>query len=97
MNVDNAPFLVAKLKIQVLPCVIAFADGVGVDRIVGFEGLGGGELGNDGDRFRTKDLEARLLAAGVLIGEKKMMEAAVGKERATGKKNNDDDDGDDWD
>lgn len=85
--------MVAKLKIQILPCVIAFVDGVGVDRIVGFEGLGGGELGNDGDRFRTKDLEARLLATGVLIGEKKLMEAAVSRERATGKTNDDDD----WD
>lgn len=94
---DNAPFLVTKLKVKVLPCVIAFVDGVGADRILGFEGLGGGELGNDGDGFRTKDLEARLLAAGVLIGEKKLTEVAVGKERASGKKNDDDDDGDDWD
>ncbi|ORY09911.1 thioredoxin-like protein [Clohesyomyces aquaticus] len=38
INVDNCPFLVTKLKVQVLPCVIAFIDGVGVDRIVGFEG-----------------------------------------------------------
>lgn len=72
-------------------------DGVGADRILGFEGLGGGELGNDGDGFRTKDLEARLLVAGVLIGEKKLTEVAVGKERAIEKKNDDDDDGDDWD
>lgn len=97
MNVDNAPFLVTKLKIQVLPCVIAFVDGVGADRIVGFEGLGGGELGNDGDGFRTKDLEARLLAAGVLIGEKKPTEVVAHNERARGKKNDDDDEGDDWD
>lgn len=96
MNVDNAPFLVTKLKIQVLPCVIAFVDGVGADRIVGFEGLGGGEL-NDGDGFRAKDLEARLLAAGVLIGEKKLTEAVLVSGRASGKKKDDDDGGDDWD
>ncbi|MCJ1266937.1 hypothetical protein MMC22_006822 [Lobaria immixta] len=97
MNVDNAPFLVTKLKVQVLPCVIAFVDGVGADRIVGFEGLGGGELGNDGDGFRTKDLEARLLAAGVLIGEKKLTEAVLARERAGGKKKDQDDGDDDWD
>lgn len=61
MNVENAPFLVTKLKIQVLPCVLSFIDGVSVDRIVGFEGLG-----YTPDSFTTKDLEARLLASGVI-------------------------------
>lgn len=61
MNVENAPFLVTKLKIQVLPCVLSFIDGVSVDRIVGFEGLG-----YTPDNFTTKDLEARLLASGVV-------------------------------
>jgi hypothetical protein len=48
----------------VLPCVLSFVDGKSVDRIVGFEGLG------IGDRFTTKDLETRLLAAGVLVRAK---------------------------
>ena len=61
MNVENAPFLVTKLKIQVLPCVLAFVNGVSVDRIVGFEGLGYTQ-----DTFTTKDLESRLLASGVI-------------------------------
>lgn len=60
INVDNCPFLVTKLKIQVLPCVIAFIDGIGADRIVGFEGLG-----RTPDNFTTRDLEARLIRAGV--------------------------------
>ena len=64
---------------------------------MGFEGLGRGELGNDADGFRTKDLEARLLVAGVLIGEKIPTDAVIGKERASGKKSDGDDDGDDWD
>jgi hypothetical protein len=55
---------VTKLKVQVLPCVIAFVDGIGIDRIVGFEGLG------HGDNFTPKDLEARLLQAGVLVRAK---------------------------
>lgn len=95
MNVDNAPFLVTKLKVQVLPCVIAFVDGVGADRVVGFEGLA---RSGSVDDFRTKDLEARLLAAGVLFQEKKLNEAEVGRFRVGGKiKVKDDDDDDDWD
>lgn len=106
MNVDNAPFLVTKLKVQVLPCVIAFVDGVGADRVVGFEGLAGSGSGSGSrsgfgsvDDFRTKDLEARLLAAGVLFQEKKKLkEAEVGRFRVGGKnKAKDDDDDDDWD
>lgn len=65
INVDNAPFLVTKLKVRILPCVMAFVDGIAVDRIVGFEGLGLG-----GDRFTTKDLEARLVRCGVLRNAK---------------------------
>ena len=61
MNVENAPFLVTKLKIQVLPCVLSFIDGVSVDRIVGFEGLS-----YTPDTFTTKDLEGRLLTSGVI-------------------------------
>lgn len=61
INVENAPFLVTKLNVKVLPCVIAFIDGVSVDRVIGFEGLGYSE-----DTFATTDLEWRLLGAGVL-------------------------------
>lgn len=62
---DNCPFLVTKLGIQVLPCVLAFIDGVGVDRIVGFEGLG-----RSPDNFATRDLEARLIRAEVFARDK---------------------------
>ena len=101
MNVDNAPFLVTKVKVQVLPCVIAFVDGVGVDRVVGFEGLAGSGSGSgfgSVDDFRTKDLEARLLAAGVLLQKKKLKEAQVSHFRVRGKnKAKDGDADDDWD
>jgi len=60
VNVEDAPFLVTKLSVRVLPCVLSFVDGNTVDRIIGFEGLG------VGDKFTTKDLETRLLTAGVL-------------------------------
>ena len=62
INVDNAPFLVVKLGIKVLPCVIAFKDGVSTDRIIGFEGVGWKP-----DSFTVSELEERLLASGVLV------------------------------
>jgi len=65
INVDNCPFLVTKLGIQVLPCVLAFIDGIGADRIVGFEGLG-----RSPDHFATRDLEARLIRAEVFARNK---------------------------
>ncbi|KAB2576999.1 Thioredoxin domain-containing protein plp1 [Lasiodiplodia hormozganensis] len=90
INVDNAPFLVTKLKVQVLPCVIAFVDGQGVDRIVGFEGLGYGT-----DKFTTSDLERRLLKCGVLVREK-MTEGQTATLRRA-KKEEEEYDDDDWD
>ncbi|GAB7346506.1 hypothetical protein MBLNU457_5194t1 [Dothideomycetes sp. NU457] len=94
VDVQNAPFLVAKLKIQVLPCVIAFVDGVGVDRVLGFEGLG-----RNPDDFRLQDLEARLLATGVLVRAKMYDEDEVqGSRRGFIQKQvNEDDEDDDWD
>ncbi|KAG8745771.1 hypothetical protein FRC10_007032 [Ceratobasidium sp. 414] len=58
--VENVPWLVEKLDIKVLPCVICFIRGVSKDRIVGFE-----ELGND-DGFKTATLELRLTQSGVI-------------------------------
>jgi len=90
MNVENAPFLVTKLRVQVLPCVIAFVDGISVDRIVGFEGLGYTQ-----DTFTTKDLEARLLSSGVVQRAK-----AIGNEQVEAQRRKteaEDEDDDDWD
>jgi len=58
--VENVPWLVEKLGIKVLPCVICFVDGVSKDRIIGFE-----ELGNI-DGFETAVLELRLSESGVI-------------------------------
>ena len=90
MNVENAPFLVTKLKVQVLPCVLAFIDGVSVDRIVGFEGLGYTQ-----DTFTTQDLEARLLSSGVVQRAKATGDAGSGSGWKAEKKEESDDD--DWD
>ncbi|KAJ3515444.1 hypothetical protein NLJ89_g1751 [Agrocybe chaxingu] len=58
--VENVPWLVEKLGIKVLPCVICFVDGVTKDRLIGFE-----ELGNQ-DGFETAALELRLQQSGVI-------------------------------
>ncbi|KAH9977928.1 thioredoxin-like protein [Lactifluus volemus] len=58
--VENVPFLVEKLEIKVLPCVICFIKGISKDRIIGFE-----ELGNV-DSFSTATLELRLQHTGVI-------------------------------
>lgn len=95
INVTNAAFLVTKMKIQVLPCVIAFIDGVSTDRIVGFEGLGRGT-----DRFNTRDLEARLLSAGVLARPVLLNDPSLKVQTAAKSKaisHIDDVDDDDWD
>jgi len=88
--VDNCPFLVTKLGIQVLPCVLAFIDGVGVDRIVGFEGLG-----KSPDHFATRDLEARLIRAEV-FARNKVTEEDERRRLQKSKARQDDEDEEDW-
>ncbi|KAJ3156851.1 hypothetical protein HK101_001459 [Irineochytrium annulatum] len=62
-DVEKCNFLVEKLKVIVLPCVIAFIKGVSVDRVVGFDELGGT------DDFATVVLERRLAKCRVIEGE----------------------------
>ncbi|KAJ1923172.1 hypothetical protein IWQ60_006051 [Tieghemiomyces parasiticus] len=69
VNVSNVPFMVEKLKIRVLPCVIPVVNSVTVRRVVGFE-----ELGNKDD-FKTVQLEALLRRTGVLNSPKPPREA----------------------
>ncbi|WFD43719.1 hypothetical protein MPSI1_002383 [Malassezia psittaci] len=57
-NVQDTPFLVEKLQIQVLPCMLAFLNGQCQDRLIGFE-----DFGNT-DKFSTAALEWRLGRAG---------------------------------
>ncbi|CAG8475439.1 4868_t:CDS:2 [Acaulospora morrowiae] len=89
INVENAPFLVEKLTIKVLPCVMCLVDGIVVDRIVGFE-----ELGNT-DNFTTEALELRLSRSGVVS----LPEDPKKQERKTilGFSEGNEDDDDDWD
>jgi hypothetical protein len=70
---------------------LAFVDGISVDRIVGFEGLGYTQ-----DTFTTKDLEARLLTSGVIQRAKATEDAGVRFGVKAPRKAESDDD-DDWD
>lgn len=94
IDVEHAPFLVTKLGIKVLPCVIAFVDGVSVDRIVGFEGLGYSE-----STFTTGDLEKRLVGCGVLENERGLgdVKARRGREERGEEVEEDGGDDDEWD
>ncbi|XP_020571586.1 thioredoxin domain-containing protein PLP3A-like [Phalaenopsis equestris] len=40
LDAENAPFFVKKLAIKTLPCVVLFRNGIGFDRLVGFQDLG---------------------------------------------------------
>lgn len=64
--VENVPWLVERLCVQVLPCVITFVNGVSKDRFVGFE-----ELGNT-DEFDTATLEWKLLNSGTSMNTKSL-------------------------
>ncbi|KAF8018705.1 hypothetical protein BT93_H3567 [Corymbia citriodora subsp. variegata] len=64
LDAENAPFFVTKLGVKTLPCVILFRKGIAVDRLVGFQDLGGK------DDFSTRALEALLIKKGI-ISEKK--------------------------
>ncbi|KAK2155148.1 hypothetical protein LSH36_247g01010 [Paralvinella palmiformis] len=93
ISVEKAKFFVNKLKIQVLPAVICFKNGVVADRIIGFE-----ELGNT-DSFQTITLERRLAKCGVIDGSGLESEEDIKKKsifgfRGTDKQDSDSED--DW-
>lgn len=89
VDVESAPFLVERLGVRVLPCVIAFVDGKGVGRIEGFEVLG------NTDDFRTTVLERELVRLGVLEREKIAEEEGVARGKV--EERYQEDSGDDWD
>ncbi|KAF7792914.1 hypothetical protein EIP86_004016 [Pleurotus ostreatoroseus] len=64
---EKAPFLVDKLGVKVLPCVICFKKSMTCGRVVGFE-----ELGNRDD-FATSTLESKLIQFGVVRDEEEFM------------------------
>ncbi|KAI9227895.1 MAG: thioredoxin-like protein [Piptocephalis tieghemiana] len=94
VDVQKAPFLVERLKVQVLPCVVGFVDGITVDRLVGFE-----ELGHN-DSFSTEALEHLLGRNDVLTVKKTPVQVSSGRKTifgGTGKHRSGPDDDEDWD
>lgn len=65
IDAEKCPFFIQKLSIQTLPTIILFENGVAIDRIIGFE-----ELGGDDD-FPTMNMVRRLVRGGVLIPKNK--------------------------
>lgn len=61
IQADKALFLVAKLKVKVLPFVIVYKNGVELTRIVGFDGIGVGS-----SNVSIELLEAKLLQCGAI-------------------------------
>lgn len=60
LSAPSSPFFTVKLDIKTLPCIICFIKGIAVDRVTGFESLGGW------DDFRTEALENQFLLMGVV-------------------------------
>lgn len=61
IKAKDAPFLVTKLGIKILPFVVIYKNGKELDRLVGFE-----KLGNDPNNFNIEDLENFLLLRNVI-------------------------------
>ena len=71
IDAEKCPFFVQKLQIQMLPCIVFFENGVAIDRITGFEELGGQ------DDFPTLNLVRRMVKGGVLIPKNKSEEGQM--------------------
>ncbi|EPQ63530.1 Bgt-1602 [Blumeria graminis f. sp. tritici] len=92
-NVEDVPFLVTKLSIKVLPCVSCWIDGISVDKLVGFEGLGDTQ-----SEITALKLEKRLLESGVIQQTSAATSNTTLKQLLPRKeKENEFDDEDDWD
>jgi len=88
VSVMNVPFIVEKLQIQILPCVIMFVKGIAKDRIIGFEGL----TTNSSDDFPTSKLELRLSQSGAIsLNSTTSSKVGSGSTSYNAAKRNDDD------
>jgi len=64
IDVTHAPFVVEKLGVRVLPCVIGFAKGIAKGKVVGFEGICWN--GRERDVKVSRALEERMFDWGLL-------------------------------
>lgn len=60
IDAEKCTFFVTKLSIQTLPTIVCFMDGIAIDRVVGFEELGGK------DEFPTLLLTRKLVNCGCI-------------------------------
>jgi thioredoxin-like negative regulator of GroEL len=74
IDANKAPFFVSKLVIKTLPTIVLFRDGKAIDRVTGFDDMGGL------DNFPTSSLETRFMMAGMCISNE---EAEAEKDEAT--------------
>ena len=85
MDAEKCPFFIQKLSIQTLPTIIMFMDGIAVDRIIGFEELGGK------DDFPTMALSRLLVNSGVMKAKNKTEAGVMKTNRAKAKRYQGDD------
>jgi thiol-disulfide isomerase/thioredoxin len=90
LNAEKTPFFVTKLAIKVLPTLVLFTDGLALDRVVGFEDLGGE------DEFETIILTRRLVGAKIIDAKNKSEEGRIQIMKKGAAKNDDSSDGDDY-
>jgi hypothetical protein len=88
LDAERAPFFINKLGVQVLPTIIMFVDGKAVDRVVGFDELGGA------DDFPTVNLTRRLIRGGVLDAKNRVEKGQIKIKRGAKRNNNDSSDSD---
>lgn len=86
IDAEKSPFFIQKLQIQMLPTIILFERGVAIDRIVGFEEVGGQ------DDFPTLNMVRRLVKGGVLIPKNKSETGAMRINRGRNDQNDSDSD-----
>lgn len=85
IRAEDAPFLVQKLKLKVLPVVVAYLNGKEAGRVVGFEGL----LHNSGTDFPVESLETWLAQQRVV--SRKALSFAANTKKAVSAESDDDD------
>ena len=73
INAEKAPFFVQKLLIRSMPTLVMFFDGVGTDKLIGFEGLSDTMPEGKEDEWPTIIL-ARLLASKGAIDSDKVVD-----------------------
>ncbi len=85
IDAEKSPFFIQKLQIQMLPTVVCFENGVAIDRITGFDEVGGQ------DDFPTMNMVRRLVKAGMLIPKNKSESGGIRVSKGASKQEDSDD------